>query len=164
MIILNNLKILWNPWRFEYVSRAGRERECILCELPKREDSEAYILYRGEWSYVVLNAYPYNSGHVMIATYRHVGMLENLTREELSEITELMVRTVATVKKAFNPDGFNIGLNIGRAAGAGVADHIHIHVVPRWVGDTNFIAIISGTKPLPIALNEVYVKLRECWS
>lgn len=161
---MDNLKILWNPWRFEYVSRAGREKECIFCELPKRGDREAYIVYRGVWSYVVLNAYPYNSGHVMVAPYRHTGAFENLTREELYEIMELVVKTVATIKKAFNPDGFNIGLNIGGAAGAGVADHIHIHVVPRWVGDTNFMAIISGAKPLPIALNEVYDKLKEYWS
>lgn len=160
---MNNLKILWNPWRFQYVSRAGKEKECILCEIPKHRDDEKYVIHRGKLAYVVLNAYPYNTGHVMIAPYRHIGSLEDLANEELNEIMELLVETVATIRRAFNPDGFNIGLNIGRAAGAGVADHIHIHVVPRWVGDSNFMVIITGTKPLPQSLNETYVKLKENW-
>ena len=163
---LSSFKILWNPWRFEYIkttTKPRKEEECILCELPRRGDREALILYRGKYAYVTLNAYPYNSGHLMIVPYRHVPSIEELNDEELLELLKLVVKSMKVLRNSFSPDGFNIGVNIGRAAGAGIEDHVHIHVVPRWVGDSNFMAIIASTKNLPISLDETYELLRSTW-
>ncbi|OYT41087.1 MAG: HIT family hydrolase [Desulfurococcales archaeon ex4484_58] len=160
----NHIKILWNPWRFEYVKDSIKQKgACILCELPKKGDEESYILYRGKHAYIVLNAYPYNTGHLMIVPYKHIGNLEELGREELVEIMDLTVKSIKVLKKSYNPDGFNIGVNIGRAAGAGIADHVHVHIVPRWVGDTSFIVIFSATKNLPQSLDETYKLLKDTW-
>ncbi|ABN70072.1 histidine triad (HIT) protein [Staphylothermus marinus F1] len=157
-------RILWNPWRYEYIrSTLKPKRICIFCELPKKKDNEAYIVYRGKYSYVVLNAYPYNSGHLLIVPYKHTPSIEDLEPEILTEMIELLNRSIKALRKSFTPDGFNIGLNIGRAAGAGVEEHVHIHVVPRWVGDSNFMAIIASTKTLPISLQETYRIIRENW-
>ncbi|MET1160745.1 MAG: HIT domain-containing protein [Thermoprotei archaeon] len=161
---MSSFRILWNPWRYEYVSRAKHEeKECIFCKLPKKNDDEALILYRGKYSYITLNAYPYNSGHLMIIPYRHVPSPEELNDEELFEMSKLIIKAVKVLRESFSPDGFNIGINIGRAAGAGIAEHTHIHVVPRWVGDTNFMAVIASTKTLPISLNEAYKLLKSSW-
>lgn len=160
---MDKLEIMWNPWRYEYVSKTRLVEKCILCELPRRSDDESYIVYRGKTCYVVLNAYPYNTGHLMVSPYRHVGCLTNLSNDELNEMLELVRKSIVVLREALNPDGFNIGLNIGRVAGAGVPDHVHIHVVPRWVGDTNFMAIICGVKPLPMALKETYSLLKDRW-
>uniref|UniRef100_A0A7C4H8Q2 HIT domain-containing protein n=1 Tax=Staphylothermus marinus TaxID=2280 RepID=A0A7C4H8Q2_STAMA len=158
---MSNLKILWNPWRFEYVkSTTKSDSNCIFCKLPNKSDEESYIVYRGKYSYIALNAYPYNSGHLMIIPYKHVACFDNLNNNELFELIVLTKASTILLRETFNPDGFNIGLNIGRAAGAGVADHIHIHVVPRWIGDTNFMAIIASTKTLPVALSETYSILK----
>jgi len=159
-----SFKILWNPWRFEYVKSAIKpQKTCIFCTLPKRDDQEALILYRGEHAYIALNAYPYSSGHLMVIPYRHVKSIEDLEVSELSELTNLIVKSIRVLRRAFNPDGFNIGMNIGRAAGAGVEDHVHVHIVPRWFGDANFMAIISSTKTLPLSLDEAYRILRRSW-
>ncbi|ADV65510.1 HIT family protein [Desulfurococcus mucosus] len=159
------MRILWNPWRYEYIRRfsTGDEKsgECLFCRLKTAVDEEALILHRGRHSFIVLNAYPYNSGHVMVAPYRHVGSLEDLSDEELLEIMQLVKLSMRVIRKAFNPDGFNIGVNIGRVAGAGVPGHVHVHVVPRWVGDTNFMGVIAGAKTLPVSLQESYSMLRK---
>ncbi|MEL9908975.1 MAG: HIT domain-containing protein [Desulfurococcus sp.] len=159
------MRILWNPWRYEYIKRfnSGEKEvgECLFCRLKSMNDDEALIVYRGVYSFIVLNAYPYNSGHVMIAPYDHVGSLEDLPDEALLEMVKLVKLSMKIIRKAFNPDGFNIGVNIGRVAGAGVPGHIHIHVVPRWVGDTNFMGVIAGVKTLPISLQETYSILRK---
>ncbi len=161
---MGNYNILWNPWRYEYVRETVKPHsKCILCELVRKCDEEAYIIYRGKHSYIVLNAYPYNSGHLMIVPYRHVSSIESLDKEELIEINELIIRSLKILRDTFNPDGFNIGMNIGRAAGAGIEEHIHIHIVPRWVGDSNFMAVIASTKTLPISLDETYRLLRSSW-
>ncbi|RLG81620.1 MAG: HIT family hydrolase [Thermoprotei archaeon] len=161
---MREFEILWNPWRYAYVSSASkRDKTCIFCTLPRKEDKEAYIVYRGKYAYIALNAYPYNSGHIMIIPYRHLASIELLNAEELGEVLELIVKSVKALRESFNPDGFNIGINIGRAAGAGIADHIHVHIVPRWVGDTNFMAVIASTKTLPISLEESYKLLRDAW-
>ena len=161
---MNTYRILWNPWRYEYVKTTTKPaKECILCKLPEKSDHESLIIHRGKHSYIALNAYPYNSGHLMIIPYRHVPSLENLEREELYELMELIIESLKILRESFSPDGFNIGVNIGRAAGAGIADHVHIHVVPRWVGDTNFMAIIGSTKNLPISLEETYKLLKDAW-
>ncbi len=157
-------RILWNPWRYEYIRKTLKpSNECIFCKLQNMSDDEAYIIYRGKYSYVVLNAYPYNSGHLLIVPYRHVASIEDLNDNELLEMMKLVNKSIKALRKAFTPDGFNIGINLGRAAGAGVAGHVHIHVVPRWVGDSNFMAVIASTKTLPISLAETYKILRENW-
>ena len=157
-------KILWNPWRYEYVKSTLKKKDkCIFCELPKFKDEEAYIIYRGKYSYIVLNTYPYNSGHLMIVPYRHVDTFEKLTEEETTEITALLKKILRVLREVFSPEGFNIGVNIGRAAGAGVEGHIHIHVVPRWTGDSNFMFVIGNTKTIPISLEKTYELLKSKW-
>lgn len=162
------MKILWNPWRYEYIKKfADKQKineECLFCRVQGEEDEKALILHRGDRAFILLNAYPYNTGHLMIAPYKHIGDPSELDEETLLEIINLMKRALKALKEAFKPDGFNIGANIGRAAGAGIPDHFHIHVVPRWVGDANFIAIIAGTKPLPMALQESYHLLKSTWN
>lgn len=151
---------LWAPWRIQYI-RMEKPEGCFLCEKPKESNAEAnYILYRGEKNFIVLNSYPYNPGHLMIAPYRHVASLAELTKEERHEHFELVSRGVEVLKKVFNPGGFNIGMNLGRVAGAGLADHIHTHIVPRWVGDSNFMPVVADVRVIPEALAETYDKLK----
>ncbi|WP_010478794.1 HIT family protein [Thermococcus zilligii] len=155
------MKTLWAPWRIEYI-RSPKHKGCIFCDFPKEnEDRERLILYRGEHSFVIMNNYPYNPGHVMIAPYRHVGKWEDLTDEELLEIMKLSQLMIKAIKKAMNPDGFNLGVNLGRVAGAGIDDHVHLHIVPRWNGDTNFMPVIADTKVIPESLKEAYDELKK---
>jgi ATP adenylyltransferase len=126
----------------------------------ENKDVANYILYRGQKNFVVLNSYPYNPGHLMVAPYRHVASPEELTEEERSEHFEMVSRGVEVLKQVFKPGGFNIGINLGRAAGAGVADHIHTHIVPRWVGDSNFMPVVADVRVLPEALAETYDRLK----
>ena len=152
---------LWAPWRMEYIEQVDSGGECILCAKPReRNDDRNHIIHRGEHAYIILNAYPYSSGHLMVAPYRHTADLLDLTEEELCAMmteTRLGTRLLTAV---MSPQGFNIGLNLGRAAGAGIADHLHLHVVPRWSGDTNFMPVIGDTKVLPQALADTYCALR----
>ena len=154
------MKYMWAPWRIEYI-QMEKPKGCILCEKP-RENNDVlnYILYRGEKNFVILNSFPYNPGHLMVAPYRHVGNLEELADEELHEHFEIVRRGVKLLKQAFNPGGFNLGINIGAVAGAGIADHFHTHIVPRWSGDTNFMPVIAEARVLPEALAETYEKLK----
>ena len=153
---------LWAVWRAEYVKVAAREDvECIFCELPKRgEDRESLILTRGERAFVLLNRFPYNPGHLMVAPYRHVPSLEDLTPEEALELWELTVKSMRALRKAFSPHGFNVGVNVGRVAGAGFEGHVHVHVVPRWNGDTNFMPVVANTKVISESLERVYEELK----
>ena len=153
---------IWAPWRIKYieVAKAGVEG-CFLCDKPKEnKDAENYILYRGKQNFIILNSYPYNPGHLMVAPYRHLASPDDLAKDELHEHFETVSRAVEVLKKVFNPGGFNIGINLGRAAGAGVADHIHTHIVPRWVGDNNFMPVVGEVRVLPQALAETYDKLK----
>ena len=135
---------------------------CILCEKPRQNnDTLNYILYRGDKNFIILNSYPYNPGHLMIAPYRHIGNLEELTDEELHEHFEIVSRGIKLLKQLFKPAGFNIGINIGKIAGAGIVDHFHTHIVPRWPGDTNFMPVISDIRVVPEALAETYKKLKD---
>jgi len=129
--------------------------------LSEDRDEENLILFRGERSFIIMNRYPYNNGHLMIAPNRHVGDLLQLSDDELIELVKTVKLAVKALKSEYNPDGFNIGLNLGRAAGAGLEDHLHIHVIPRWVGDTNFMPIISETKTIPELLTESYSRLKK---
>ncbi len=153
---------LWAFWRAEYVKVAAREdMGCIFCELPKRsDDRENLILLRGERAFVLLNRFPYNPGHLMVAPYRHVPSLEDLTPQEALEVWELTVKSMRALREAFSPHGFNIGVNVGRVAGAGFEGHVHVHVVPRWNGDTNFMPVIAETKVISESLERVYEELK----
>ncbi len=133
----------------------------MFCKLEKLSDDEAFIVYRGKYCFVVLNAFPYNSGHIMIIPYRHIGSIEEMSRGEEEEAWSLVKTAVAVLKRKLRADGVNIGINIGRAAGAGVEGHIHIHVVPRWIGDSNFLPVIDRAKSLPVSLRETYMILKE---
>jgi ATP adenylyltransferase len=153
---------IWAPWRMGFIMKSDHKNECFLCQLPKeKEDEKNLILYRGESNFIILNAYPYNSGHLMVAPYGHVGKLEDLKDAESKEHFALVIMSVKLLKKVFEPAGFNTGMNLGKAAGAGVADHIHTHIVPRWQGDANFMPVISETKVLPESLPTTYKRLKE---
>lgn len=137
-----------------------RPEKCILCEKPgDSNDEKNYILYRGRKNFVILNSYPYNPGHLMVAPYRHMANFEELTEEERQEHFEIISRAITIIKQVFNPGGFNIGMNIGRIAGAGIEAHIHSHIVPRWSGDTNFMTTIADVRVIPEALAATYQKL-----
>ena len=152
---------LWTPWRMEYIKGADQTDGCFLCDLPgKGDDAAAYILSRADAAFVILNIYPYNTGHLMVAPYRHIGGLGELTPEEGAEGFGLLRRSVDALTEAYQPHGFNIGMNLGRVAGAGIPDHLHFHVVPRWGGDTNFMPVLTQTKVLPELLDETYAKLK----
>ena len=155
------MELIWAPWRIEYIQMEKPEG-CILCNQPKQnKDALNYILYRGEKNFVMLNAYPYNPGHLMIAPYRHTASLEELTDEELKEHFEIARRSTKILRQVFNPGGFNLGINLGRISGAGIDDHFHTHIVPRWQGDANFMPVIADVKVLPEALSETYQKLKD---
>ncbi|RLC94317.1 MAG: HIT family hydrolase [Chloroflexi bacterium] len=150
---------IWAPWRMEFIL-AEKPGGCILCDRPKgKEDKASLILYRGERNFVMLNKYPYNPGHLMVSPYRHVPTLEDLSDEELWEHADLVRRSTRALRRAFQPAAFNIGINIGRTAGAGIGDHIHTHVVPRWEGDTNFMPVVANTRVLPEGLASTYDRL-----
>lgn len=154
---------LWTPWRMEYIKSAGAEAQggCIFCDLPAKGDDEAvYIVARTDRAFAILNAYPYNPGHLMVAPFRHIGELEGLEESELLETGRLLQRSIRALRDVMQPQGFNLGMNLGRIAGAGLPDHLHWHVVPRWDGDTNFMPVLGQTKVLPELLEETYGKLR----
>jgi ATP adenylyltransferase len=142
-----------------------KEGDCIFCTKPKQNsDSTNLILYRGASNFIILNAYPYNPGHLMVVLYRHVANLEDLSNSESTEHFELIQRSITLLKKAINPNGFNIGLNIGKVAGAGVEGHLHTHVVPRWQGDVNFMPVLGETRVISEGLKATYEKLKEAFS
>ena len=154
------MKHIWAPWRMEYIE-LKKSAGCILCEKPGQDnDTENYILYRGDKNFIILNSYPYNPGHLMIAPYRHIASLEELTDEELHEHFDIVSRSIKVLRQEFNPDGFNLGINIGKAAGVGIVDHVHTHIVPRWQGDNNFMPVISDIRIVPEALAKTYQKLK----
>lgn len=154
------MECIWAPWRMEYIVKA-KESGCILCQKPAAQDDEAnLIVYRGKNNFVILNSFPYNPGHLMVAPYRHLAQLEDLTDEELVEHFDIVRRSVKLLTEVLKPTAFNIGLNIGKSAGAGIEEHIHTHVVPRWEGDTNFMPVVSNTKVVPEALKATYRKLK----
>jgi ATP adenylyltransferase len=156
----NKMKHIWAPWRIKYIE-TNKMEGCFLCEKSRQDnDVENYILHRGKKSFVILNSYPYNPGHLMVAPYRHVATLEGLAKDELLEHFEMVSLCLKALRGAFNPAGFNIGINVGRVAGAGLEGHIHTHVVPRWQGDTNFMPVLSDVRVLPEALAESYQKLK----
>lgn len=154
---------LWTPWRYAYITAAAKtdkNDECILCQLPKLGDEEARIVYRGRHCYIVLNTFPYTSGHVMVVPFAHLDELQKLPEAAASEMMALCQKMESVLRKVYSPDGINIGMNIGRAAGAGVTGHVHMHLLPRWVGDTNFMTVTAESRVLPEALETTYERIR----
>ncbi|MEB3760857.1 MAG: HIT domain-containing protein [Desulfurococcales archaeon] len=153
--------ILWAPWRMKYIESHGKRRGCVFCEAPLAEDpKQALVLYKGKKAYIILNKYPYNTAHTMVVPYRHVSSILLLDKDELFEMSLMVKAVVKAITEVYKPHGFNIGINMGESAGAGIAEHIHIHVVPRWCGDTNYTLIIGGVKVLPETLDQTYEKLK----
>jgi ATP adenylyltransferase len=151
---------LWTPWRYAYVSTADKDAGCVLCELPRMPDRAALIVHRGRLCYVVLNRYPYTSGHVMIVPYEHLDRLQGLAAEAAPEMMQLAQAWEGVLQRAYRPDGINLGMNLGKAAGAGIAGHIHMHLLPRWVADANFISTVGETRVLPESLEQTWERLR----
>jgi ATP adenylyltransferase len=152
---------LWTPWRYAYVSTAEKNSGCIFCDLPKlNDDHKALIVHRGQHCYVILNSYPYTPGHVMIVPFAHLDQLQNLPIEAAHEMMDLSQKLESVLRTLYSPDGVNLGMNIGKAAGAGVAGHIHMHALPRWVADANFVSVIGETRILPETLQITYERIK----
>jgi ATP adenylyltransferase len=157
------VEILYTPWRYEYMSSVDDRKEgCIFCEkVAEERDRENFIVHRGKRCFAILNLYPYSTGHLMIAPYEHTGSTENLDADTLTEMMTLSQRAMKAIRQAFGPEGFNLGVNISRVAGAGITDHVHMHVVPRWAGDSNFMPITAQTRVLPKTPDEVWLALKD---
>ncbi len=154
---------IWAPWRLAYVKDASKdiEEDCIFCAKPAQDDdAENLIVHRGQHSFVILNLFPYTNGHLMVAPYAHVGRLQDLPAETTAEMMALAQRAMGRLEEVYEPHGYNVGFNQGRVAGAGVEHHIHLHVVPRWGGDTNFMPVIADTRVMPQTLEQSYEALR----
>jgi ATP adenylyltransferase len=156
---------LWTPWRYAYIAGADAKQtgrgECVFCAIrDASDDASAYVLYRAEFNYIVLNIFPYVSGHLMIVPYEHVADLDAAPKATTDEMMDLAKRCQSVLRDAYQPHGFNLGMNLGRAAGAGVAGHIHLHVMPRWTGDANFMTTVGETRVIPEDLATTYAKLR----
>ena len=152
---------LWTPWRYAYVTTAEKDSRCIFCELPNTgDDAKAHIVHRTHHCYIVLNTYPYTSGHVMIVPFAHVDELQKLPAETAHEMIELTQRMEGVLRQLYAPDGVNLGMNIGKAAGAGVASHVHMHILPRWIGDTNFMTVAGESRVLPESLEITYERIK----
>jgi len=155
---------IWSPWRMAYIQAAkeqGDDGGCIFCDLPAEgDDVRTMILARGELAFVIVNSFPYNPGHLMVAPFRHVGAFTSLEAAELADVDALVARSIRALEQEMEPHGYNLGLNLGRVAGAGIPDHVHWHLVPRWNGDTNFMPVVGQTRVLPELLEETYARLR----
>ncbi|MDY6877995.1 MAG: HIT domain-containing protein [Chloroflexota bacterium] len=152
---------LWTPWRMPYLCGEEEASEgCIFCIKPQEDNAEGHILHRGRLCYVILNRFPYSNGHLMVIPYAHVPSLENLDADVLAELMALTQLSLRVLRTAYEPQGFNIGVNIGAAGGAGVAEHVHLHIVSRWVGDVNYMTVVSQTRVIPEWLDQTYERLR----
>ena len=159
-------KPLWAPWRLEYIAQADEQASCVFCDEAAGvlDDAVSLLVHRTDAAFALLNKYPYTSGHLMVAPRRHVGQLSELTDEEAIEVHRLAVAALDVLGRVYGPEGFNLGWNLGRAAGAGIADHVHLHVVPRWSGDTNFMPALADVKVIPEHLLETRDRLRGGWA
>lgn len=154
------MKVLWAPWRMEYVSSDNNKGECIFCTGDDRsQDERRLILFIGNWSIILMNRFPYINGHLLIAPLRHVSTLDALSSEEKLDLITKVEKSIGVLKEAMNPEGFNVGLNLGKIAGAGVEDHVHFHVVPRWNGDTNYMTVFGEVRVIPEHIQATYQKL-----
>jgi ATP adenylyltransferase len=151
---------LWSPWRYKYVASADKKEGCVFCRINREQkDAENLVVHRAELNFIVLNLFPYSSGHLMIVPYEHKASLVDFDAATTTEIIELAKRAHIALEAEYHPDGFNIGMNLGRSAGAGVADHLHLHVVPRWSGDANFVSVVGETRVLPEDLATTLARL-----
>jgi ATP adenylyltransferase len=151
---------LWTPWRFEYIRTADHEPSCVFCNILNEERDDAnFVLYRGRCAFVLLNLFPYTSGHILVAANRHISLLNDASPEEMQEIILLGRRCEHALQQEYKPQGYNLGFNLGRAAGAGVEHHLHMHVLPRWIGDSNFVSVIGETRVLPEELPTTHKRL-----
>jgi ATP adenylyltransferase len=151
---------IFSPWRYKYIASADKETGCVFCRARGGNDRDFLIVHRGDLNFIILNLYPYTSGHLMIVPYEHTDSLAAVDDRTTAEMMEMAKRAQTALEAEYHPDGFNIGMNLGRSAGAGVADHIHLHVVPRWTGDANFVSIVGETRVLPEDLVTTYEKLK----
>ena len=164
----SDMEHIWSPWRYKYIASADRETGCVFCRVHGTDPREAtekdqanYVVFRGELNFVILNLYPYTSGHLMIAPYEHTASLSEIDLATTAEMMVLAKRAQLALEAEYKPEGYNIGMNLGKCAGAGVADHLHLHVVPRWTGDANFVSVIGETRVLPEELPATWDKLRK---
>jgi ATP adenylyltransferase len=156
---------IWSPWRMKYIETNEQEEGCVFCGAQAGEDSVANLIaFRGQRAFVILNLYPYTSGHLMVIPFEHVATLEELNPAARAEMMELSSQCMTILQKIYNPQGFNMGANIGKAAGAGVPGHVHIHIVPRWGGDTNFMSTLGETRVLPESIEDTYTRVRAGFS
>ena len=157
---------LWSPWRYEYIASSDaadlESSGCVFCKLRDDPDNDKanFVVHRASRNFIVLNIYPYISGHLLIVPYQHLGELDAAAKETTDELMDLTKRSQTALRDAYQPTGFNIGMNLGRSAGAGIVDHIHIHILPRWIGDTNFMSTVGNTRVIPEDLSTTYEKLR----
>jgi ATP adenylyltransferase len=154
---------LWATWRLQYIESADSVEGCIFCDFPahaESQDTANLILYRGPHAFIILNAFPYSNGHLMVVPYRHTANFDDFTDEEMLDVMHLTQISLRVLKSAFKPDGFNLGVNMGRVAGAGIASHLHWHIVPRWNGDTNFMPVLADVRVIPESLQVVYTRLK----
>ncbi|MEO6655506.1 MAG: HIT domain-containing protein [Pyrinomonadaceae bacterium] len=158
------MDVLWSPWRYDYITGSGVEKTgaCVFCEIlnDSASDEEKFILKRAEFNFVILNIYPYTTGHLMVIPYAHIADLAAADKQTTDEMMDLTKQSQSVLSHAYHPDGLNVGMNLGRAAGAGVAGHFHMHVLPRWIGDVNFMTAIGQTRTLPETLQDTYGKLK----
>ncbi len=158
---MKDKKFIYSPWRLEYIL-SKKDQECIFCHKPQAsDDAKHLIVYRSVHSFVIINLYPYNNGHVMVVPFRHVSSLIELYSEEINDLFETVQLTEKVLRNAYHPDGINIGMNLGKAAGAGIDEHLHVHLVPRWSGDCNFMSVIGGIRVIPEAFEKTFTLLQE---
>lgn len=152
---------LWTPWRYAYITSADRAPGCIFCDKPaENNDPKNFIVHRGRLCYIILNAFPYTSGHVMVVPFAHLDQLDKLPLEAAHEMMDLSQKMESVLRRVYNAEGINLGMNIGKCAGAGVAGHVHMHVLPRWTADANFVSVVGETRVLPEALETTYEKIK----
>lgn len=152
---------IWSPWRYRYVASAEKQDSCVFCKIHQQSDDHRnLVLHRGDSVFIILNLFPYSTGHLMIVPYEHTASFARLTTEVTGEMFELAKRTELALEQEYHPDGFNIGMNLGKVAGAGIAEHVHLHVVPRWTGDANFVSVIGETRVLPEELTTTFDRLK----
>ncbi len=156
------MDFIWSPWRYDYLASTGKKSpSCVFCvDEDRSHDAERLIVFRGSYNFIILNLFPYTSGHVMVAPYEHLDTIAVAKAEQLSEMMQLAQRCIGALQKLYKPEGFNIGMNLGQAAGAGIREHFHLHVVPRWIGDANFMSITGETRVLPEELGRTYERLK----
>ena len=158
------LKHIWSPWRMEYIQSNKNEEGCAFCiEMARPDGPENLILFRGQRVFLILNRFPYTSGHLMVVPYQHESTLEALDENTRAEMMAVTNQGIQALRNVYDPQGFNVGINIGEAAGAGITKHVHMHIVPRWIGDTNFMSSLGSTRVLPETLEETYRRVKEAW-